>query len=214
MGLEQRQGKFGTYWGNTFDSSKALTKEQMRVNATYLYGALLSNGWTINAIAGVLGNMQSESSINPGRWQSDRVGGSADKHGYGLVQWTPYTKYTEWVSGDPSTMDNNISRIIYEVENNIQWGSTSSYPLSFKEFTQSTHPPEYLAMAFLHNYERPKDPNQPNRGSQAIEWYEFLTGVTPPGGGDTPENPNTPSARKNSTKWLISRAFKLNLKIR
>lgn len=211
MALEQRQGEFGNYWGNTYDSSKALNRSQMEVNATYLYGAFLAKGWTINAIAGILGNMQSESSINPGRWQSDRVGGNADGHGYGLVQWTPYTKYTNWVSSDPSTMDNNISRILYEVENNIQWGSTSGYPLSFKQFTQSTETPYYLAMAFLHNYERPADLNQPSRGTQANEWYEFLTGVTPPPGGG--ENPSTPSTRKNSTKWLLSRAFRLNLRM-
>lgn len=179
MGLELRTGNFGQYWGNTYDSSQALTYAQMEINATYLYSAFTSNGWTINSIAGILGNMQSESAINPGRWQGNRVGGDPDKHGYGLVQWTPYTKYTNWVQGDPSTMDNNISRILYEVENNIQWGKTSSYPLTFKEFTQSTETPYYLAMAFLHNYERPKDPNQPIRGTQANAWYEFLTGVTP-----------------------------------
>ena len=120
MGLEQRTGKFGAYWGNTYDSSTSLKQSQMEVNAKYIYSYLSSEGWTLNAIAGILGNMQSESSINPGRWESDRVGGNPDSHGYGLVQWTPYTKYTNWVSGDPSTMDNNISRILYEVDNNIE----------------------------------------------------------------------------------------------
>lgn len=65
MGLEQRQGTYGTYWGNTYDSSNALTTSQMQVNARYLYGALNAKGWTLNAISGMLGNMQSESSINP-----------------------------------------------------------------------------------------------------------------------------------------------------
>nr|DAQ05978.1 MAG TPA: Morphogenesis protein 1 wall, phi29, hydrolase, infection [Caudoviricetes sp.] len=35
-------------------------------------------------------------------------------------------------------------------------------------------------MAFLANYERPLDPNQPSRGTQAQEWYEFLGGIIPP----------------------------------
>lgn len=77
-------------------------------------------------------------------------------------------------------MDNNISRILYEVENNIQWIATSSYPLSFEEFTKSNDTPYNLAMAFLANYERPGDPNQPWRGTQANEWYEYLSGETPP----------------------------------
>lgn len=82
MGLEKRTGTYGEYWGNTYDSSNTLTREQMELNATYIYNALINDGWTLNAIAGMLGNMQSESAINPGRWQSDRVGGDADGHGY------------------------------------------------------------------------------------------------------------------------------------
>lgn len=92
----------------------------------------------------------------------------------GLVQWTPYTKYTNWVSGDPSTMDNNLSRILYEVQNNLQWIATTEYNYSFSDFTQSTDTPYNLAMAFLNNYERPSDPNQPSRGTQAEYWYKFL----------------------------------------
>lgn len=65
MGLEQRQGTYGTYWGNTYDSSQALTMEQMKVNATYIAQSLLASGWSINAICGMLGNMESESTINP-----------------------------------------------------------------------------------------------------------------------------------------------------
>lgn len=65
MGLEQRTGTYGTYWGNTYDSSNSLTMAQMQVNALYLYSALSNAGWTLNAICGMLGNMQSESAINP-----------------------------------------------------------------------------------------------------------------------------------------------------
>lgn len=163
MSLQQRTGTYGTYWGNTYDSSNALNMEQMQINATYIWNALSQAGWTLNAVSGMLGNMQSESSINPGRWQSDRVGGNPEGHGYGLVQWTPYTKYTDWITGDPSTMDNNLSRILYEVTNNIQWIATPTYNYSFSDFTQSLDTPYNLAMAFLANYERPQDPNQPIR---------------------------------------------------
>jgi hypothetical protein len=65
MSLEQRTGNFGTYWGNTYDSSNSLTMEQMKVNALYIWSALSNAGWTLNAVAGILGNMQSESAINP-----------------------------------------------------------------------------------------------------------------------------------------------------
>lgn len=65
MGLEQRTGTYGTYWGNTYDSSTVLSMAQMQINATYIYSALTTYGWTLNSICGMLGNMQSESSINP-----------------------------------------------------------------------------------------------------------------------------------------------------
>lgn len=180
MSLELRQGTYGNYWGNTFNSSNSLNNEQMQVNATYLYTALTEKGWTLNAIAGILGNMQAESAINPGRWQSDDVGNL--NGGYSLVQWTPASKYIDWLpsGADASTMDNAISRILWEVENNQQWIATSSYNYSFKEFTQSTDTPYNLAMAFLANYERPEDPNQPIRGEYANNWYEYLGGIVPP----------------------------------
>lgn len=76
-------------------------------------------------------------------------------------------------------MDANIYRILYEVENNIQWIATSTYNYTFREFTQSTDTPYNLALAFLANYERPADPNQPARGTQAEYWYEYLGGLPP-----------------------------------
>lgn len=91
-------------------------------------------------------------------------------------------------------MDNNISRILYEVENNIQWIATSKYNYSFKEFTQSTDTPYNLGLAFLANYERPADPNQPERGTQAEFWFEFLGGIPP-----TPEV----KIKKKKFPWAI-----------
>lgn len=85
-------------------------------------------------------------------------------------------------------MDNNISRILYEVENNIQWIATSSYNYTFEQFTHSTDTPYNLALTFLANYERPEDPNQPARGTQAEFWYEYLGGITP--------------SSSNKNKWL------------
>lgn len=199
MGLEQRTGIFGSYWGNTFDSSQSLSLDQMKENAIYIWNYLKSEGWTLEAVCGMLGNMQSESAINPGRWQNDSPGGDPEGHGYGLVQWTPYTKYTDWIItqgfSDPSEMDANIFRILHEVENNLQWIATSEYNYSFYEFTQSTDDPYNLAMAFLKNYERPADPNQPTRGDQALFWYEFLGGYIPP----TP----VVTIKKQKFKWAI-----------
>lgn len=187
-----RSGIFGDYYGNTYDTSNSLTKDQMEINALYIYSYLKHEGWSENSIAALLGNMQAESSINPGRWQSDRVGGDSSGHGYSLVQWTPYTKYTDWCSsegyGDPSEMDSALARIRYEVENNIQWYGTGSYAgMSFKEFATSEETVEFLAIGFLLCYERPADQSesvQAYRTSLAEAWYTYLTGKEPtkPGG--------------------------------
>ena len=65
MGLSLRTGTYGNYWGNDYNTSNHLTLEQMKINAEYIAKSLLSSGWTLQAICGMLGNMQSESSINP-----------------------------------------------------------------------------------------------------------------------------------------------------
>ena len=159
-----------------------LTRSEMEDNASYIWGIMSGQGWTINAVSGMLGNMQSESTINPGIWQ-----GLDDNHpepwGYGLVQWTPSTKYTDWCainSLDPANMNSAIARINYEIDNNLQWISTSLFPQTFQQFKVSTLDPYTLGIMFLRNYERPANPIQPWRGTQAQEWYEFLMGEPPP----------------------------------
>lgn len=194
-----RQGIFGKYYGNTYDTSNPLTQSQMEVNATYIYSYLKHEGWSINAIAALLGNMQAESSINSGRWQSDRVGGDETAHGYSLCQWTPYTKYTNWAISegysDPSEIDSALARIIYEVENNIQWYGTGNYSgMSFEEFATSSESVDFLAVGFLLCYERPADQSesvQNYRSSLARAWYTYLTGVGP-------SDPSEPKTKKKS----------------
>lgn len=68
------------------------------------------------------------------------------------------------------------------------------YNYSFEDFTHSIDTPYNLAMAFLTNYERPLDPNQPSRGIQAQEWFEFLGGIIPP--------------TNNKNKWLKYKSIK------
>ena len=159
-----------------------LTVGEMTPNAKYIYDKLRVAGWTPNAICGLLGNTQTESTNNFGLWESLDEGNMSA--GFGLVQWTPASKYTNWADsqgyswGNP---DGQIARILYEVENGLQWIATSEYPMSFYEFTQSTQTPYYLAMVFIKNYERPFNSNQPIRGEQAEYWFETLsdTPVTP-----------------------------------
>src|SRR5690606_31451738 len=162
-----------------------LTLEEMTINANYIHDYLISRGWSKNAITGMLGNMQTESTINPGIWQS-LISYDHDpyilveSHGYGLVQWTPFNKYTIWARDndlDYSHIDSQLLRIEYELQNGIQWISTSDYPLSFQDFKIFTASPLYLAQVFLRNYERPANLDQPNRSTHARYWWDVLLDV-------------------------------------
>jgi hypothetical protein len=177
----------------TISANRFLTLDEMKINAEYIMGHLLGRGWSKNAISGLLGNLQSESTINPGIWQSLESYEhdpyiTVQGQGYGLVQWTPFNKYTIWARDnglDYRSMDAQLSRINYEVDNNLQWFGGYSDEMTFKEFSQSTETPEYLADVFIKTYEHPADPDQPIRGTQARYWYETLTGVIlPPDAND------------------------------
>lgn len=164
----------------TINSNSFLTLDQMYNNALYIASFFLRNGWTLEAIAGILGNMQTESNMNPGIWESLDEGNTA--RGFGLVQWTPATKLINWAQSmglNYKHMDTQLQRILWEMENHEQYYATNAYPETFKEFSVSTKTPEYLAAAFLYNYERPAEPNPTLRGTQARYWYNILSAIDP-----------------------------------
>lgn len=182
-------------------ANRYLTRAEMEGNAEFICSVFLANGWSVNAIAAMLGNMESESGINPGIYEN--LDSASTTNGFGLVQWTPNTKYKTWANengygGNYGDIVGQVARIRYEVENNIQWISTDKYPLSFKEFTTSGKSPEYLAQAFLYNYERPASLDQPARSTQARKWYNFIQGVSP----DAP-TPGDPTGKKEMSKLLL-----------
>lgn len=127
-----------------------------------------------------------------------------------MVQWTPYTNYTDWIVNqgfsDPSEMDANLYRILYEVQTNTQWGNDSQGnppPYTFADFTHSTESAYDLAINFLRYYERPAVYMQPIRGIQATYWYDYLQNI-----GPTPPTPTN----KNVNKWLFARCRKINIR--
>lgn len=152
--------------GNRF-----LTMEEMENNAQIFANIMYKNKWTKNAIAGALGDIQTESTINPGIWEDL----TSYEGGYGLVQWTPYTNYSDWAGeGWENNGDKQCERILYELENGLQWIATETYPMSFQEFVRSNESPEYLAYVWMYNYERPANLDQPERQEQARYWYSHI----------------------------------------
>lgn len=208
------------HWIITPDGSRALNLKEMENNACMftMYWALSdftdtfipNNGgkihglgnkfsetrnWTPQAVAGMLGNITIESTINPSRWQNDTPPPDpetgTEETGYGLVQWTPYSKYRNWVlpEGDKENWDdgqgylaelwgtwqNNgyleTERISAERDHEIQWIKTDKFNYSFKDFGKKEDDPSILAEAFLRNYERPAYPDSTLKDRQ--EWAEY-----------------------------------------
>ena len=133
-----------------------LSESESLQNAQLVANHLIKQGWTKESISALCGNMRHESSINPDmyeygyNWSEDR--------GYGLVQWTPRSKYWNWAESrnlPPRNGDSQLDRIDYEVEQNIQWIPTPNYPETYAQFRSSTKSMDYLVPAFTWNYERP-----------------------------------------------------------
>lgn len=172
--------------------TRALTQTEMEHNAAIFTRLGRQKGWSDNAIAALLGNLEAESSINPARWQSDLVGDL--EAGFGLAQWTPATKIRDWIvsyygNTDYNNGDYQTERFAYEAEHGLQYfqneGYTYNQPSTFSEWlTSTTYDAEYLAKSFLHNYERPADQSasvEDYRASLASKWYAFIQGSLPGG---------------------------------
>ena len=170
-------GSSGGDWNGQYPPE--LTTDQEK-NAWFIWQFFKGKGWSEQSIAGMLGNMQSESGIIP---DMDELSGGG---GYGLTQWTPKSKLVDWCNGrglDHRTIDAQCQRIQWEMENNVQWFPNPSRPdityLSFKEFTKVTGI-QYAADAFIAFYEHPADPYQLARGQQAQYWYDKLKDLKAP----------------------------------
>ena len=180
--------------------NRYLSRSEMENNSLIVYEYLIGKGWSINAIAGVLGNMETESNINPAIWQSLDYGNYS--LGYGLVQWTPATNYINWANNHGYDITDGYKQLDWLDSVTVsfgQWLPTSSYPLSFNDFKVSTQTPEYLASAFLKNFERAGEPVEAQRQAQARTWYNYLV----ENGGSSGTDENT-QIIEDAIAWMIS----------
>lgn len=140
---------------------------QRDYNALRVAAYFRKKGWTDNAIAGILGNMWVESSINPWLYEGRPTPPPEPPEnwvrGFGLTQWTnsgnppqPPHKLIIWC------LDNGYDwrsgwvqcyRIYREQVKELQW-IVSSSGLTFTEWSRSTGTPEYLCEVFKNSYER------------------------------------------------------------
>lgn len=187
MAVEEYDGwkvELNTYWRTTdvriYDPSDA---QIFNMNKVYDY--FINLGWTPNAIAGMLGNMMVESTVNPWLFEhryltwDDVAAILTDSGGMGLTQWTPCRKYYNWALDeqlDPKSGNTMTARIEYEHQNNIQWSLDNILHYTWDDFVNSTESPEMLARVFLWAYERPADPDVSQRQANARWCFDNIHG--------------------------------------
>ncbi|HAP2884340.1 TPA: peptidoglycan DD-metalloendopeptidase family protein [Enterococcus faecalis] len=167
--------------GNDGDVPPELTTEKEK-NAWAVWQFLKSKGYSEQATAGILGNMDQESGIMP---DIDEGGGGP---GYGLVQWTSPIAgesgraYVQrllaqaGISGDYRNITTQLKLLDWHMHNG-QYIPSAAYPYSVAEFKALTDIGT-ATMAFEANFERPAV-THPERIPMAQYWYELLHNLKP-----------------------------------
>lgn len=176
-----------------------LTQSEMEKNATEFYSYFNSKGFTIESVAGMLGNLQQESNINPGMKQT-----ASARSGWGLIQWTPSSNLTDYANAqgsDWATGEIQTQLMWDEIINGYggQWlpKPALGYSYTGDEFSKLTDVSE-ACKAYLYERERAGVEALNKRLTYASNWYEYLTGVIPP-------TPPTPTKRKRMPVWMMCR---------
>lgn len=167
--------------GNDGDVPPELTTEKEK-NAWAVWQFLKSKGYSEQATAGILGNMDQESGIMP---DIDEGGGGP---GYGLVQWTSPVAgesgraYVQrllaqaGISGDYRNITTQLKLLDWHMHNG-QYIPSADYPYSVAEFKALTDIGT-ATMAFEANFERPAV-THPERIPMAQYWYNLLKDLKP-----------------------------------
>lgn len=190
-------------WIYEIGVAKYFSASQMQNNATEFYIYFINYGATLEAICGMLGNIQKESTLNPGIKQ-----GSSISLGWGLIQWSPSTVLTNWCKTYGYNWYDGAAqcdRISCEGEGTKgasgYWLPTSEYPYSWSEFLALTDVAE-ATKAYLYERERAGIEALDLRLQYANEWYSYFTGSPVP---PTPPTPPTPRKRTSMPIYMMLR---------
>lgn len=143
--------------------SQSLDNAQKIINYFYVDGT----DWSKESLSAMIGNMRHESSVNPNMYEYGY--NWSDNRGYGLVQWTPRSKFWDWAISkklEPEKPESQLARIDFEVDENIQYltnghqvryGRGDKYDFSFSAFRSNSPKLDVnqLTEAFMWNYEGP-----------------------------------------------------------
>lgn len=170
---------------------------QAHDNAKEIYKLLYSLGWTLEAVCGILGNIESESNYNPWRWQRDIILASdspyidiQSTHAYGLFQFDPAGKYirnARGYAGYAPNFSDQAGRVsdgecqVRYINDHADYYPTQTYPMSYdayKHATLETVPSVgYLARVWFANFER--GTWDEGRATSAEYWFRELQNFDP-----------------------------------
>lgn len=160
-----------------------MTEADRENNAIMAAVQLYSYGWTLEAIAGAIGNFVRESNLDP---QSTGTGGG------GLVGWTPLSNLTRWTSyygytwydGEKQIefIDMGVYCSGYDSDSGVpileaQWLPGRVYGITYSDYKTMTQTPESMAELFMKGYEAPGVPALEERKANARKYFEFLQGM-------------------------------------
>lgn len=172
-----------SYWplGN-YDSEKVVD------NAREIYDKFMAYGWTPEAACGALGNLAAESGINPGQWQGGFGGYYKKNQGFGLGQWTPWNKVSDYCgSTAQDKMADGDMQIRYLCDTPEQWSTVylsksghsnyynmdAPYYPSFGAYSGGTSSVADMTKAYAICWERPSASALSASISSRIEYAEY-----------------------------------------
>lgn len=209
-----------------------LSLSEQQNNALIIYSVLTNKGWSLNAIAGALGNMTNESTLNPANCEISVPSGSGIDHagGLGLIQWTDYPPYSgalnpilwyadhvgeDWYNGNIQLdmlhlADDPVIQKCGTNEMRFGWLLPSGYPksMSWQDYISTDETPEEAAYDFFCGIEMHGYPGEINkmeeRQAHAVEWYNFLLGqpIIP-----TPDPDYQPALAKKMKPWMMVKPY-------
>ena len=193
MNVEQ----FNGYWIAT---DVYLQQPNRDENARLIFDYLTTLGWTPQAVAGILGNMDVESTMNPALIEGRNIHTLIDNNtclniggstGVGLVQWTGLTttqpagqklasfaiRYNKnWYDGELQCF-----RLEREYDEDLQFdhGTVDGVSWDWQSYVVSEESPEQLAKVWQTLYERGGTDTE-TRQRKAKYYYSLCTRVSTP----------------------------------
>ena len=167
------------------------TLEQMKQNAANINNYFKERGWSATARRLRFREHGKRKYHGLGLIQ---VGGGTTPAGreVGSVQWTPgqnlltvldvlYGGHDDWYDGGKqcAVLFAEYQESVGDAHRGIepQWYQTSSYPITWRQWATGNYDLKYLTNAFMYNYLRPGDLNQPDRYVKAQYWSSvFIKG--------------------------------------